>query len=884
MTNQNTPERFARIKEILLAVTDLEASERGAYLDEACGDDTALRHEVEDLLDSEDTTGNVLDTRAMNEGVASAAASFDFDVSDSIGGYKILGRLGQGGMGVVLEAEQQSPRRKVALKVVRGGVFVDELSVKMFQREAESLARLKHPGIADIYESGQTPDGQHFFTMELVRGKSLDEFYPDEGERNSRAAMEYRLTVFLEICNAVHYAHQRGVIHRDLKPSNILVTEDGQPKVLDFGVARITDTDDATVLTRTGSIQGTLAYMSPEQTRGRPDEIDSRTDVYSLGVILYELISGRAPYDVTGTMAQALRTVNESTPRSLRTIPSISRFAGGDLDTIVQTALAKKPEERYASAAALGDDIERALADQPILARPPSAAYQLRKLISRNKVLFGSAGFVLVLLIGFGIGMSVLFARAESARRSAEFAQGESEAVTTFMTDLLTAVDPEEEGRDVTVREVLDEGARSIDERFVEQPVVKGRIMHTMSSVYDALGLYDDALPFAEQAVAIRERTLGPEAPEVAASLVRLGQTSANRGDYRDAVPLFERALAIQEDAFGPAAVELLDVLRDLGSALTNLGDYDAARPILERSLAIAKASAPASADGPAAILAVLEHRLGNYDRSIPLLEEVLALRREHFGPRHVRVADALMNVAAAVKSVGRTDDAVRMLEESVAIKEETLGPEHPGLAKSLLNLADTLRPDDPERALPYADRALDIQAAALGPMHPVLASGLSIRGTALAAAGDLQRALEDHRRALAIREQAFGAVHTSVAISLDRIATVHERAGDHALARPLYERSLAIREELLEPDSRYISASLYNLLNCLTNLQDFEAGLPLAERLVAVDEHLYGEGSSSALESMALQVTVLEGLGRVDEAATLEARIATLREDADDG
>lgn len=884
MPHDDTPERFARLKAILIAAADLHGAERSVYLDDVCGDDDALRREVEELLGPAESDRDLLDTSALNQGIADVATSMSLDASDSIPGFRILRRLGQGGMGLVFEAEQASPRRAVALKVVRGGVFVDDLAVKMFQREADSLARLKHPGIAAIYETGRTPDGQHYFTMELVRGKSLDEAFPAHTGDLSRDALRRRLDVFVEICNAVNYAHQRGVIHRDLKPSNVLVTEDGHAKVLDFGIARVTDTEGATMLTRTGSIQGTLAYMSPEQTRGKPDEIDLRSDVYSLGVILYELISGQRPYEVTGTVVQALRTVNEAAPRSLRTLSSISRFAGGDLDTIVQKALAKNPDERYASAAALGDDIERALADQPILARPPSTTYQLKKLVARNKLPFGVAALVLVLLLGFGIGMSVLFTRAESARRSAEVAQGESEAVTTFLTDLLTAVEPEEQGRDVTVREVLDEGARSIDDQFVAQPAVKSRLLHTMSAVYEALGIFDDALPFAEQALAIREQAFGPDSPEVAESLDQLGVVLVERGEYERAVPLYERALAILQDAYGPDAAELLEVTRNLGSVHTDLGAYDTARPYLERSLALAKATGDGSAYLAANSLAILEHRLGNYDRSVPLFEESLALRREHFGPRNVNVADGLMNLATALKSVDRTDEAVRMLEESVEIKEEALGPDHPDLAKALVNLADTLRRIDPERALPFADRAIAIQEVALGPEHPVLASGLSIRGTARAAIGDAEGALADHRRALAIREKVLGPEHASVAISLDRIAAVHEQVGDHALARPLYERSLAIREKTMEPSSRYVSAALYNLLRCLTNLEDYEAGLPLAERLVVIDAKLYGEGSASAVDSMGLLLKVLQGLGRSDDAAELEARIAALRQEHDDG
>ena len=483
----------------------------------------------------------------------------------------------------------------------------------MFQREADSLARLKHPGIVGIYENGQTSDGRHFFAMELIRGKELNVALASDASSLSREELRRRLKVFVEICDAVNYAHQRGVIHRDLKPSNILVTEEGRAKVLDFGIARIVDTDGGTMLTQKGAIQGTLAYMSPEQTRGLPDEIDLRTDVYSLGVILYELISGRRPYDVKGTVVQAIRSINEDAPPSLREHATIQRFAGGDLETIVQTALAKSPDERYESAAALRDDIERAGADQPILARPPSTMYQLQKLVRRNKMPVAFASLLVVTLIGFDIAMSILFTRAETARRGAEIARSESEEVTTFMVDLLAAVEPDEKERDVTVREVLDEGSRSMDGRFEEQPAVRGRLLHTMGDVYTALGLFEDALPLAERAVATREVTFGPDSTDVAASLRSQGYVLAEMGNYQAALPLYERALRIQEAAHGSDSVELVLTLRNLGSAFTKLSDFDAARSQLERAFAIAEAADRSDASGVASNLAMLEFSVGDY-------------------------------------------------------------------------------------------------------------------------------------------------------------------------------------------------------------------------------------------------------------------------------
>ena len=300
---------------------------------------------------------------------------------DSVGPYAIRRRLGAGGMGIVYEGEQRNPNRPVAVKVVRGGPHVDEYRLKLFQREVQTLARLKHPAIAAIYEAGRADDGQHYFAMELVRGRQLNDYVQEGGISRPR-----RLELFCKICDAINYAHQRGVIHRDLKPSNIIVEPDGNPKVLDFGLARISDTGEGHTVSGTeiGLLRGTLPYMSPEEASGRTDESDVRSDVYSLGVVLYELLTDQLPYTASrAALHEAVRTICEEAPRKPS---SIDRTLRGDLETIILKALEKERGRRYQSAAALGEDIKRYLTDQPILARRASAVYRIRKLVVRHRV------------------------------------------------------------------------------------------------------------------------------------------------------------------------------------------------------------------------------------------------------------------------------------------------------------------------------------------------------------------------------------------------------------------------------------------------------------------------------------------------------------------
>ena len=345
----------------------------------------------------------------------------------AIRGYTVLGKIGAGGMGIVYEASQHHPERVVALKVIRGGSIADEHRLKLFQREIRTLARLKHPSIAAIYDAGQTDDGQPFFTMERVRGTPLIEHL--EGEALS---IRERLELFRSLCAAVQYAHQRGVIHRDLKPSNVLVDEDGNVKILDFGLARLQEEEIAVggTLTEPGRIMGTLTYMSPEQSAGRSEQLDVRSDVYSLGVMLYESLTGELPYDVSGSaLPEALWTISEQSPQRPGKINSVLR---GEPETIVLKALEKDVERRYQSAAALADDIDRHLTGQPILAHPPSAVYQLRKFVGRYKLPVSFAALLLLAVTAFavvGTSQAVHIAeqrnqadeRAESLRRSLYF-------------------------------------------------------------------------------------------------------------------------------------------------------------------------------------------------------------------------------------------------------------------------------------------------------------------------------------------------------------------------------------------------------------------------------------------------------------------------------
>ncbi len=826
-------------------------------------------------------------------------------VGQRVGSYAILEVLGRGGMGAVYLAEQDKPRRTVALKVVRPGVTTPQL-LQRFAHEAEILGRLTHPGIAQIYEAGTADVGggpQPYFAMELVKGVPLTQ-YAQGRELSSRA----RLELLAKVCDAVQHAHQKGVIHRDLKPGNILVTEEGQPKILDFGVARATESDIqvTTLQTDIGQLIGTIPYMSPEQAAGDPRELDTRSDVYALGVMAYELLAGRLPYDLRAKMIlEAVRVIREDTPTPLS---SVNRTFRGDVETIIGKALEKDRSRRYQSASDLAADIRRHLADEPIVARPPSAMYQFGKFAKRNKVLVSGMAAVFVALVLGVIGTSIGMARAEDAR-GREFLQralaeeserkakeqealalkraDETKQVAEFQAQMLSGIDAEEMGRTI-LHELRKQVQVRLEDTWVEGDDGKMR-KRTAEEIAEALARFDTAARPANPTDVARQMmnvsVLAPAAeaiekefadqPKVQAQLLdTLGMVDRSLGQYDLAEPHLRLALDIRRKLHGEEHPDVAMSLNNLASLLQDKGDYGAAEPLLREALAMRRKLLGDEHPHVANALnnlALLLWNAGDYAACEPLYREALALRRKLLGDQHPDVASSLSNLATLLEAKGDHAGAEPLYREALALRRKLLGDEHLDVANSLNNLAALLHDEgNYAGAEPLYREALGLHRKLLGDEHPSVACSLNNLAVLLQDQGDYAAAEPLFRESLALCRKLLGDDHPNAANSLSSLASLLHAKGDYAAAERLLRQALALHREVLGDEHPDVASSLNNLAAVLQAKGEYGAAEPLLRQSLALRRKLLGDEHPGVASSLSNLAAVLHAKGDYDGAEPL--------------
>ncbi len=776
-------DRWRRVKELFQQALERPADEREAFIDDATAGDETLRREVRTLLSSHDSAADFLDDPPQ----AAAAQVIDLRdggsrIGERIGHYKVLRRIGRGGTGSVYLAVRDDDefQRRVAIKVVRRGMATADI-LRRFRGERQILASIDHPFIARLLDGGSTDDGLPYFVMEYIEGEPINVYC----DRN-QLSVDERLELFCLVCSAVQVAHQNLVVHRDIKPGNILVSADGVPKLLDFGIAKLLNPElsagvqDPTVLEMRVM---TPEYASPEQIRG--GAITTTSDVYSLGVLLYELLTGRRPFQLDNLPMPDIEVLvgtthpsrpsdvvpqTKSAARSLGSAPRLDpaaiaeargavperlqRALTGDLDNIVLMALRKEPNRRYSSVEHFSDDVQRHLKGLPVRARADTLGYRAGKFVGRHRL--GVAVGATAAVFGLALAATIVVQSGQVAveRDRAERSAERATAVSDFLQEIMASADPiRGVGRDVTVIESVEAAVPRIAATFADQPDLQAAVRHTIGTTFARLGRLEEAEGQLRSALTLRREASGASL-ETAATLNSLGEVRFDRGDLQDAEQLYRESLETRERFRGRQHADVAEVLDNLANVL---------------------------------------HERGNLGQAENMYREVLQIRRLVLGPDHRDVASSLNNLATIHHDRGELDDAERLYRESLELSRATLGDEHPELATSLSNLAALLMDRERlEAAEPLLREALAMNRKVLGDRHPGVVNALENLAVLLDERGEHTEARELFLESLRMSRLIWGE-GLNVADTLVSLGHVEMGSGSPERAEPYYAEALGV-------------------------------------------------------------------------------------------
>ncbi len=883
--------------EIFGAAIELPPEERSVYLDRVCGNDTELRARVEELLKLSGDTDGFMQQPAIElaelEPVTARPGS-------QLGPYTLIEQIGEGGFGLVFRATQTEPvQRTVAIKLLKRGMD-SKAVLKRFELERQSLAAMNHSGIAQVFDAGISESGQHYFVMEFVAGSSITE-YANAQAIDSRD----RLALFAQVCDAVAHAHQKGILHRDIKPSNVLVTEvedRPQVKVIDFGIAKAigASAQDATQITQSPIMMGTPQYMSPEQAAGSV-VVDTRTDVYAMGVLLYELLTGRLPFEPDTLRRAALDEIfriirEEDPPKPSTKLSSISepdqaaiakqrsteprsliRMLRQELEWIPLKAMRKEPDHRYAGASAMGDDIRNYLAGNPLIAGPESRIYRIKKLANRYRWPVATGMVILSLLIGGISATSWYYLQASrEAKRSTDVLQ--------IVTDAFGSVDPNsgaDSHADMTAKEVLLNARDSLENSELDD---KGRVelLRRLAVCFRALGEFEAGIDSEEEALQILQRSCGEHDIRTLESMNHVALMYTDMGRYDEALALNQKTLKLKQVALGKHHEETLASMSNLALAYEKAGRLDEAVSLNETTLALKKSTL---GEHHLETLASMNNLAATY-ASMDRLEDAVAIQEKQ--ATLVAVArgkdhqDALMsanNLALMYLYLGRYDESLELNQRTLEIRKIKLGEEHPDTLQSMSNLALVYyRMGKFKAALPINERTLKLKQVQLGADHPDTLTSMNNLADTYRKLGRDKDALELHKKALQLRTDKLGEDHPQSLRSMHSVATAYANAGRLDDALELRKQSVQLHKVKYGEDDPDTLKSMHNLASTYRKAGRFDEGLAIREKQVELIKKKLGEDHLHTLISMTNLAILYAKVGRLDEARALDEATLELK------